>query len=74
MTSDNRFYRLAELAMDRLDRLLESEQTLDSQELKRIVSTLKELQELLPREAKPEEHEQLGLRIVLEGELEGFSG
>lgn len=73
MTPEDRLCRVAELALKRLETLLETEETLDSQELKRIVSTLKELQELQPREIGTEEPERSGLRVVLEGELEEFS-
>ena len=74
MTPEERLSRVADLALKRLESLLETEEPLDSQELKRIVSTLKELWELSPLPDKPEQPEQLGLRIVLEGELEAFSG
>lgn len=74
MIDEARFCRVADLALKRLETLLDREEALDSQEIKRIVSTLKELRELSPSQDKPEDPEQLGLRIVLEGELEAFSG
>ena len=72
MIPEQRLRRMAELAASRLEDILEKDGDLDSQ--KRIVSTLKELRELCPPDDLPEQPEQLGLRIVLEGETEAFSG
>lgn len=70
---DDPLGRVAGLALGRLEMLLQQEQTLDSQELKRIVSTLKELKDIAPP-AEPEEEKASGVRVVLEGELQAFSG
>ena len=73
MITEQELRQLVGLALKWLKALLESDEPLDSQELKRIVSTMKELRELCPPQ-KPEEEQSGGIRVVLEGELDGFSG